>query len=156
MQTLNKVLDMARLTCDRDSDRALAQALKVTATTIVGWRNGSRRITDEHLMAALDKAQADPALAVLIRQEMAETKAEKRAWSALWDRLSPVTTVIGGVVLAMCMAPGLVRANPVGIQSLAGAENSGFVYYVPSHVGMAVSADVSAAVRSTLLMSSAL
>lgn len=130
MQTLNKVLDMARQTCERDSDRALAQALKVTATTIVGWRNGSRRITDEHLMAALDRAQADPALAVLIRQEMAETKAEKRAWSALWDRLSPVTTVIGGMVLAIGMLPGSAGAKTVAAQGFAGSAADHSVYYV--------------------------
>ena len=139
MQTLNKVLDMARQTCDRDSDRALAQALKVTATTIVGWRNGTRRITDEHLMAAIERAQADPALAVLVRQEMAETKAEQKAWSALWDRLSPVTTVIGGLVLAVSLVPGTARANPVAIQTLAQPDNGSL--YIMFLVRMAVSSD---------------
>ncbi|WP_223572771.1 DUF3693 domain-containing protein [Xanthomonas citri] len=50
-------------------------------------------------MALIELAQADPALAVKVRQEEAASPAEKKAWSALWDRLSPVTTVIGGLAL---------------------------------------------------------
>lgn len=117
MQTLNKVLDMARGMCSRDSDRALAQALKVTPTTILGWRNGSRRITDEHLMAVIEKAKADPALAVLIRQETAETKAEKKGWATLWDRLSAAAAVLALVVVAV---PGVARANPLPVQGVSG------------------------------------
>ncbi|WP_329767397.1 DUF3693 domain-containing protein [Stenotrophomonas maltophilia] len=115
MQTLNKVLDMARAMCSRDSDRALAQALKVTPTTILGWRNGSRRITDEHLMAVIEKAQADPALAVLVRQETAETRAEKKGWATLWDRLSAAAAVLVLVVIAM---PGVARAKPFEIKAM--------------------------------------
>lgn len=117
MQTLNKVLDMARGMCSRDSDRALAQALKVTPTTILGWRNGSRRITDEHLMAVIEKAKADPALAVLIRQETAETKAEKKGWATLWDRLSAAAAVL---VLVVVATPGVARANPLPVQGFSG------------------------------------
>ncbi len=62
------------------------------------WRKGGK-ITDTHLMALIELAQADPALAVKVRQEEAASPAEKKAWSALWDRLSPVTTVIGGLAL---------------------------------------------------------
>lgn len=94
-------------------------------------------------MAALDKAQADPALAVLIRQEMAETKAEKRAWSALWDRLSPVTTVIGGMVLALNMMPTTSSAKPLEIKQLR--EGGAPVCILCSYVlGMPVSADETA------------
>ncbi|MGD6681772.1 DUF3693 domain-containing protein [Xanthomonas citri pv. citri] len=50
-------------------------------------------------MALIELAQADPALAVKVRQEEAASPAEKKAWSALWDRLSPVTTVIGALGL---------------------------------------------------------
>ncbi len=50
-------------------------------------------------MALIELAQADPALAVKVRQEEAASPAEKKAWSALWDRLSPVTTVIGALAL---------------------------------------------------------
>lgn len=149
MQTLNKLLDMARRTCSRDSDRALSQALKVTGTTILGWRNGSRRITDEHLMAVIDRAQADPALAVLVRQEMAETKAEKKAWSALWDRLSPVTTVVGGLVLAVCMTPALAREKPLPIQGLSGAEGGSMYIMLRKEVPESALRPYNRSIRST-------
>lgn len=127
MQTLNKVLDMARSMCSRDSDRALAQALKVTPTTILGWRNGSRRITDEHLMAVIEKAKADPALAVLIRQETAETKAEKKGWATLWERLSAAAAVL---VLVVFAAPGAARAKAIDSQGFSGSDQPHSVYYV--------------------------
>jgi len=122
VNTLNKILDNARKVCARDSDAAVAERLKVSRQTVMQWRSGARRITDEHLMAVIEIAHADPALAVLVRQEMAETKAEKKAWTALWDRLSPVTTVVGGLVLAVCMTPALARAKPLPIQGFSGSE----------------------------------
>jgi len=124
MNTLNNLLDAARKMCERDSDRAVSQRLKVSANSVFVWRKGGK-ITDTHLMALIELAQADPALAVKVREEEADTPAERKAWSALWDRLSPVTTVIGGMILAVCMTPGLARANPVGIQSLAAADHGG-------------------------------
>ncbi|WP_101927656.1 MULTISPECIES: DUF3693 domain-containing protein [Luteimonas] len=127
MQTLNKLLDTARKTCDRDSDRALAQALKVTGQTVMQWRKGVNRITDEHLIKVIDMAQADPALIVLVRQEGAEAKAERKAWGALWDRLSPVTTVIGVCCLAVGLSARASEAKPLEIQQFAGAE-SGRMY----------------------------
>ncbi len=122
---------MARGMCSRDSDRALAQALKVTPTTILGWRNGSRRITDEHLMAVIDKAQADPALAVLIRQETAETRAEKKGWATLWDRLSAAAAVLVLVVLA---APGVARAKSFEIKGME-AGSAAVCILCSQHVG---------------------
>jgi len=101
MNTLNKLLDNARKSCQRDSDRALAEALKVTGQTVMQWRRGVNRITDEHLARVIELAHADPALIVLVRQEGAEERAEKKAWRALWDRLSPVTTVIGVALVAL-------------------------------------------------------
>ncbi|BBJ96366.1 hypothetical protein Xcc1_20960 [Xanthomonas campestris pv. campestris] len=84
------------------------------------WRKGGK-ITDTHLMALIELAQADPALAVKVRQEEAASPAEKKAWSALWDRLSPVTTVIGALALvAIGMHAGahealLTALSPVAI-----------------------------------------
>ncbi|MCC5067061.1 DUF3693 domain-containing protein [Xanthomonas campestris] len=132
MTTLNKLLDKARATCDRDSDRALAQALKVTGTTVMEWRRGNRRITDEHLMDVIKRAQADPALAVLVRQEGAETSAEKHGWSVVWDRLSPVTTVIGGLVLAVVLTPATGHAKSSEINSLRGS-NAGSLYIMSEY-----------------------
>lgn len=121
MITLNKILDSARKSCSRDSDAAVAEALKVSRQTVMQWRSGARRITDEHLMAAIELGRLDPALAVLVRQEMAETKAEKKAWSTLWDRLSAAAAVLMLVVVA---APSVARANPVQIQGLSNSGDS--------------------------------
>ncbi len=79
------------------------------------WRTGDRRITDEHLMEVIELAREDPALAVLVRQEMAKTKAEKKAWSALWDRLSAAAAVL---VLVVVAAPGVARAKSFEIKSM--------------------------------------
>lgn len=115
MITLNKILDSARKSCSRDSDAAVAEALKVSRQTVMQWRSGARRITDEHLMAAIELGRLDPALAVLVRQEMAETKAEKKAWSTLWDRLSAAAAVLVLVVIAM---PGVARAKAYEIKGI--------------------------------------
>jgi hypothetical protein len=117
MDTINKLLDKARKVCVRDSDRAIAQTLGVTAQSVSVWRKGGK-ITDAHLMALIDLAQADPALAVKVREEEAVSQVERKAWSALWDRLSPVTTVIGALVLAIGMMPATSRANPLKFQEL--------------------------------------
>ncbi|HDS1082548.1 TPA: hypothetical protein UL936_003271 [Stenotrophomonas maltophilia] len=115
MITLNKILDSARQSCSRDSDAAVAEALKVSRQTVMQWRSGARRITDEHLMAAIELGRLDPALAVLVRQEMAETKAEKKAWSTLWDRLSAAAAVL---VLAVVAMPGVARAKSFEIKGM--------------------------------------
>ncbi|WP_236689005.1 DUF3693 domain-containing protein [Xanthomonas vesicatoria] len=69
-------------------------------------------------MALIRLAQADPAIAVLVRTESAETPEAKKAWSVVWDRLSPVTTVIGAMVLAVALTPATARANPINISNL--------------------------------------
>lgn len=93
------------------------------------WRKGGK-ITDAHLMALIDLAQADPALAVKVREEEAGSAVERKAWSALWDRLSPVTTVIGGLVLAIGMMPATGRTKSLDIQQLARVDGAYSVYYV--------------------------
>jgi len=95
----------------------LAKKLGVTRSAVSLWRSG-HNIKDGHLMALIKLAQADPALAVLVRTEGADADT-KKAWEMVWDRLSPVTTVIGGLVLAVCMMPALARAKPVEIQRVA-------------------------------------
>ncbi|MEG8146081.1 DUF3693 domain-containing protein [Xanthomonas hortorum pv. gardneri] len=129
MNTLNKLIDSARKVCERDSDRAVSQRLKVSANSVFVWRKGGK-ITDAHLMALIDLAQADPALAVKVREEEAGSAVERKAWSALWDRLSPVTTVIGAMVLAIGMMPATSRAKPLDIQGFAGSDFAYSVYYV--------------------------
>ncbi|WP_241236817.1 DUF3693 domain-containing protein [Xanthomonas arboricola] len=81
-------------------------------------------------MALIKVAQADPALAVLVRTESAETADAKKAWSVVWDRLSPVTTVIGAMVLAIGMMPATGRTKSLDIQQLAQLDRAYSVYYV--------------------------
>lgn len=96
------------------------------------WRKGGK-ITDAHLMALIDLAQADPALAVKVREEEAGSAVERKAWSALWDRLSPVTTVIGGLVLAVVLTPATGHAKPSEINGLRDS-NAGSLYIMSDTV----------------------
>ncbi|WP_238135730.1 DUF3693 domain-containing protein [Xanthomonas fragariae] len=81
-------------------------------------------------MALIRLAQADPAIAVLVRTESAESPEAKKAWSVVWDRLSPVTTVVGAMVLAIGMMPATGQAKPLDIQGLMGPDFAYSVYYV--------------------------
>ncbi|MCM5525549.1 DUF3693 domain-containing protein [Xanthomonas hortorum] len=117
MNTINKLLDTARKACSRDSDNSVALALGVSRNSVSVWRKGGK-ITDAHLMALIDLAQADPALAVKVREEEAGSVVERKAWGALWDRLSPVTTVIGAMVLAIGMMPATAQKKTIEINNL--------------------------------------
>ena len=90
---------MAVKVCNPPNATGLAKKLGVTKAAVSMWRHGGK-IKDDHLMALIKVAQADPALAVLVRTEGAETADAKKAWGVVWDRLSPVTTVIGVCLLA--------------------------------------------------------
>ncbi len=98
MTTLIKLIDTAAKVCFPPNDTGLASKIGVTKSAVSLWRHGGK-IKDDHLMALIKVAQADPALAVLVRTEGAETADAKKAWGVVWDRLSPVTTVIGALAL---------------------------------------------------------
>lgn len=98
MTTLIKLIDTAAKVCLPPNDTGLASKIGVTKSAVSLWRHGGK-IKDDHLMALIKVAQADPALAVLVRTEGAETADAKKAWGVVWDRLSPVTTVIGALAL---------------------------------------------------------
>ena len=116
MNTQIKLLDKARSTCNPPTDMQLAKKLGVTRSAVSLWRGG-HNIKDGHLMALITLAQADPALAVLVRTEGADP-ATKKAWEMVWDRLSPVTTVIGGLVLAVGMMPTTTKAKALEISDI--------------------------------------
>ncbi len=118
MNTLNKLVDNARKMCERDSDNCLAETLGLKRAAVSKWRHGGK-ISPEELAKLIVLAQADPGVAVLVLSEQADAATASMLWGPLWDKLSPVTTVIGGLVLAVCMAPALARAKPVEIQHLA-------------------------------------
>ncbi|ATS80436.1 DUF3693 domain-containing protein [Xanthomonas citri] len=98
MDTLNKLLDQAKQMCSRDSDNCLAQTLGLQRAAVSKWRHGGK-ISPEELAKVIVLAQADPGIAVLVLAEQADDATTKKLWGPLWDRLSPVTTVIGALAL---------------------------------------------------------
>lgn len=105
MATINSLLDKAAALCNPPNDSELARRLGVSRSAVSLWRKGQPP-KDEHLAQLIALAHQDPALAVLIRQEQATTKAERQLWGPLWDRLSPATTQVVGA-LALCAIAGL-------------------------------------------------
>ncbi|WP_244467056.1 DUF3693 domain-containing protein [Xanthomonas phaseoli] len=65
-----------------------------------------------------------------VLNEQADDATAKKLWGPLWDRLSPVTTVIGAMVLAIGMMPATSRAKLLEIQGFAGSDFAYSVYYV--------------------------
>lgn len=86
MTALNKLLDKARATRSLPSDMALAVALGVTKGAVSMWRHGGV-ITEKHLAALIELADADPSTAVLVMREQASTPAQVRVWETLRSRL---------------------------------------------------------------------
>ncbi|WP_232514337.1 DUF3693 domain-containing protein [Xanthomonas citri] len=84
--------------CSRDSDNCLAQTLGLQRAAVSKWRHGGK-ISPEELAKVIVLAQADPGIAVLVLAEQADDATTKKLWGPLWDRLSPVTTVIGALAL---------------------------------------------------------
>lgn len=115
MNTLNKVLDKAREVCV--SDAAIARRLKVTPSAVSLWRSGGK-IKPEHLAILLDLAHQDPALAVQVMAEQEATPEERRMWGVVWDRLSPVTTVIGVALMLGTLMPLPAKAEPQALCTL--------------------------------------
>ncbi|MBO9737331.1 DUF3693 domain-containing protein [Xanthomonas phaseoli pv. phaseoli] len=129
MTTLDKLLDKARKACERDSDNCLALTLGLQRASVSKWRHGGR-ISPEELAKLIALAQADPGIAVQVLNEQADDATAKKLWGPLWDRLSPVTTVIGAMVLAIGMMPATSRAKLLEIQGFAGSDFAYSVYYV--------------------------
>lgn len=111
MKTLNSLLDKASEMCG--SDLAAAARLKVTRSAVSKWRHGGK-IAPEQLARLVELTQQDPAIAVQVLQEQEATPAERKLWGALWDRLSPATTTVVGV-LALCAIVGLYLSDSTGM-----------------------------------------
>ncbi|UYC14008.1 DUF3693 domain-containing protein [Xanthomonas sp. CFBP 8445] len=120
MQTLNVLLDKARKNCPSDSDNSLSKQIGVSRSAVSVWRRGGQ-ITNEHLMALIDLAKADPALATKVREEASETEVERRAWATLWDRLSAAAAVVALVVLTIGTVPAAHQKKTIEINGLHGS-----------------------------------
>lgn len=113
MNTVNKLLDKAREVCSSDSE--IARKLNVTRSAVSKWRHGGK-IEPAHLAKLLTLTQQDPALAVQVMAEQDATPEERRMWGVVWDRLSPVTSMVAGVLLAVGLALPY-RAEAIGKQA---------------------------------------
>ncbi|HEL5042558.1 TPA: DUF3693 domain-containing protein [Stenotrophomonas maltophilia] len=115
MRSIDLLLDKAREKCERPSDRALAEKMRVTASAVSKWRKGGV-ITEMHATALAAIAGLDGEIVVRVMEEQAETPAQRRVWRSVLDRLSAAAAVLMLVVVA---APSVARANPVQIQGLS-------------------------------------
>lgn len=121
MRSIDLLLDKAREKCERPSDRALAEKLRVTASAVSKWRKGGV-ITEMHATALAAIAGMDGEIVVRVMEEQAETPAQRRVWRSVLDRLSAAAAVL---VLVVCATPGVARAKSVEIQSFSTDGGSG-------------------------------
>ncbi|WP_414615868.1 DUF3693 domain-containing protein [Stenotrophomonas geniculata] len=128
MRSIDLLLDKAREKCERPSDRALAEKLRVTASAVSKWRKGGV-ITEMHATALAAIAGLDGEIVVRVMEEQAETPAQRRVWRSVLDRLSAAAAVLMLVVFA---APGAARAKAIDSQGFSGVYQPHSVYYVQS------------------------
>lgn len=114
MRSIDLLLDKAREKCERPSDRALAEKLRVTASAVSKWRKGGV-ITEMHATALAAIAGLDGEIVVRVMEEQAETPAQRRVWRSVLDRLSAAAAVLVLVVVAM---PGVARAKSFEIKDM--------------------------------------
>ncbi|HEL4109990.1 TPA: DUF3693 domain-containing protein [Stenotrophomonas maltophilia] len=114
MRSIDLLLDKAREKCERPSDRALAEKLRVTASAVSKWRKGGV-ITEMHATALAALAGLDGEIVVRVMEEQAETPAQRRVWRSVLDRLSAAAAVLVLVVVAM---PGVARAKSFEINGM--------------------------------------
>ncbi|WP_323163114.1 DUF3693 domain-containing protein [Stenotrophomonas maltophilia] len=131
MRSIDLLLDKAREKCERPSDRALAEKLRVTASAVSKWRKGGV-ITEMHATALAAIAGLDGEIVVRVMEEQAETPAQRRVWRSVLDRLSAAAAVLMLVVFA---APGAARAKAIDSQGFSGSTQPHSVYYVQIILG---------------------
>lgn len=93
MNTLNKLLDNALLTCSLPSDAQLAARLGVSRSAVSLWRQGAS-IKEVHLAEVVRLAKGTVEDAVHVLQEQASTKASKDLWSHALSKLAAVAIFI--------------------------------------------------------------
>ncbi|HEL3777958.1 TPA: hypothetical protein UMU67_000056 [Stenotrophomonas maltophilia] len=114
MRSIDLLLDKAREKCERPSDRALAEKMRVTASAVSKWRKGGV-ITETHASALAAIAGMDGEIVVRVMEEQAETPAQRRVWRSVLDRLSAAAAVL---VLVVVAAPGVARAKAFEIKNM--------------------------------------
>ncbi|HHW4669275.1 MAG TPA: DUF3693 domain-containing protein [Xylella fastidiosa subsp. multiplex] len=111
MNTINKLLDKARETCNANSDAKIAKKIKVSRQTMSKWRKDELRITDEHLALLIEIANADETVFAKVREEKAETETERRIWKSMLERLT--TTAATLLIGASITCPNTSQAQSI-------------------------------------------
>lgn len=119
MLATNELLDKVRECRSLPSDNVLSQKIGVTRAAVSMWRSGSAQIPDKRIAQLCELAKLDGASWLArIHTERAGSAAEKALWQSILDRLTPVTAVVGAMVLAIGMMPATSRTNPININNL--------------------------------------
>uniref|UniRef100_UPI001CF85917 DUF3693 domain-containing protein n=1 Tax=Xanthomonas sp. MWU16-30325 TaxID=2878096 RepID=UPI001CF85917 len=119
MQSTNELIDKVKEQCSFPSDNALAQRLGVTRALVSGWRNGRYAIPDERIAQLCAIARLDGASWMArIHTERAASATERALWQSILDRLTPITAVVGAMVLAIGMMPATGQKKTIEINSL--------------------------------------
>ena len=117
MRTLNDLLNAAAARCTPSNDTGTAAAVGVSRSAVSTWRHGGV-ITPEHLSKLIDRAQADPAIAVTILQAQAKTREQRALWSALARRLGAAASV--AAVALLTLQPSYASPEKQGVSRAAG------------------------------------
>ncbi|WP_099552221.1 DUF3693 domain-containing protein [Stenotrophomonas maltophilia] len=138
MRSIDLLLDKAREKCERPSDRALAEKMRVTASAVSKWRKGGV-ITETHASALAAIAGMDGEIVVRVMEEQAETPAQRRVWRSVLDRLSAAAAVL---VLVVVAAPGVARAKSFEIKGFDQGDAAVCIlcsiHYCPIHASLAM------------------
>ncbi|WP_126968906.1 DUF3693 domain-containing protein [Xanthomonas arboricola] len=131
MAAVDELLDKVKESCSLPSDMALATKLGIQRQLLSKARMGDKPLSDERIaqlcaMAKLDGGQ----WMARIHAERAATQVERALWKSMLDRMTPVTAVVGAMVLAIGMMPATGRTKSLDIQGLAQLDRAYSVYYV--------------------------
>ncbi|WP_434983116.1 DUF3693 domain-containing protein [Xanthomonas arboricola] len=119
MAAVDELLDKVKESCSLPSDMALATKLGIQRQLLSKARMGDKPLSDERIaqlcaMAKLDGGQ----WMARIHAERAATQVERALWKSMLDRMTPVTAVVGAMVLAIGMMPATGQTKTIEINNL--------------------------------------
>ncbi|PPT93276.1 hypothetical protein XaraCFBP7407_18740 [Xanthomonas arboricola pv. arracaciae] len=119
MSAENELIDLVRAGGKFSSDNALAQKLGVTRAMVSSWRSGRYALPDERIAQLCALAKLDGASWMArIHTERADSATERALWQSILDRLTPITAVVGAMILAIGMMPATIQKKPIEINNL--------------------------------------
>ncbi|RNK79763.1 DUF3693 domain-containing protein [Xanthomonas vasicola] len=131
MSATNELLDKVKEVCSFPSDMAIAEKLGINRQMLWKARHEDKPLSDERIAQLCAMAKLDGATWLArIHAERAATQVERALWKSVLDRLTPVTAVVGAMVLAIGMTPATGRTKTLEIQGLERPDFAYSVYYV--------------------------